>query len=143
MIGKRSIDRVKYIFSGDPAIDRDSPALDWKKYTLTGDPKHAPVKEGCTATVFDLKRLSLVQFNHIMSLEGARQTREAIAYGVAGISNWGGTFTVGTKQSDLGLRLDDRTLEDMFAIPEGIELFGELGLRIITLNKLDPTSGQE
>ena len=139
MIAHRSTDRIDYIITDDPALDSDHADFDWDKYLKTADPKHAPVKEGCTPTVFSLVRLSRRQFLRVISMPETEQASEAIRYGLKAVKDFGRPLDLRQKRfGDLGEGLDNDTLDRLFSP----ELFQELGIRILSLSTLDPTFGR-
>ena len=139
MIGTRSIDAVEYIFSRDEALDKAHPDYNWEEYIATCDSKYAPLKEGHTPTVFQVRKLSRKQYVKISALPDEQKWGEAIAFGLKGIKNFCRPVQLLMKNvPELGERLKDDVLDDIFAP----ELFVELGLRILTLSTLDPKYGQ-
>lgn len=136
----RSPDKLRYIYPGDPALDKDNAAFDWDAFFRTGDAKYAPLKDGLQPTWFQLRRLTPKQFRHVMRQDAEfDKCYEAVAYGLVGVDGFLGAdgrevTWKPPRRTDLGERASDETLAELFAV----ELFRELGLRVITLSTLDP-----
>jgi len=135
MIASRSTDSVVHVYSQDPAIDKDHPDFDWDRFKETGEMKYLPIKEGQTPTVFQIRRLTRRQFLKVIKSDDAEQFSEAVAYGLRGIKDWGAPVDL-KFQGDGQERLHPDTLDRIFAV----ELFVELGARIMELSRLAPLS---
>lgn len=145
MIGTRSEAPIDYIVSTDPALDTVHPDFDWAEYLKTFDPKYAPTREGCIPTVFEIRRLTRKQLTYVRRKDTADQVPEAIAYALRRVRGFrvGGKNGVELeckhKRSDMGERLDEETLDKLYAP----ELFAELAGIIMGLAGLDPTLGRD
>jgi len=140
MIATRSTEKIEHIYSRDPALDAGNPSFDWQRFLETGDRKHVPIKEGFTPTVFLLQRLTRKQLTRVLEASTAEHAAEAVSFALKGIKDWGAPldFKFAEARGDLGQRVHPETIEKIFAI----DLFAELGQRILELSKLDPSVGQ-
>jgi len=136
MIASRSTDKIEYVYSQDPAINKDSAEYNWEKFVETGDRKYLPIRDGHLPTVFSLQRLPRTQFLRVLKMDRVDQASEAVALGLKDVKNWGGPLELKFKEQDGQDRLTPDTLEKMFAV----ELFAELGVRIMELSTLAPLS---
>jgi hypothetical protein len=140
MLAPRSSSALSYICSFDPALDRDSPAFDWAEYLETGDPVHAPIRDGDAPTTFELRRLTRKQFLRVIGMPSEEQASEAVAHGLRGVKNYqigGRDVELRFRRTDLGERMTDECMEQLFSP----ELFGELGVRILSLSTLGKQLG--
>ncbi|HYE58141.1 MAG TPA: hypothetical protein VD948_06530 [Rhodothermales bacterium] len=139
--GTSSKERVLVLYSEDPALDKDHPDFNWDLWLKTGDLKHAPTKQGMEPNRYWVRKLRMHRFEQVLDTPGARQVREAVAWGLTAVE--GHTFNGEPvvlkfkKISDAEQRLTDESLEQLYSP----ELFGELGARIVELSRLHPTSG--
>ena len=142
-IGINARAHLRHAYPKDPALDRDNPAFDWDSFWKTGDAKHVPIREGCEATWFVCRRLTPAQFRRVMTeASDFDKFYQAIAYGLVAVEHFrgadGSDVTLRHKRTDLGERLTEESLSAIFAV----EVFREIGSRIITLSTLDPTRAQ-
>lgn len=141
MLQRSFIQSTKYISSLDPAIDRDHPDFNWEDYRRTGEAKHLPLREGAQATVFELAPLTRKQMARVLGFERVLdQCTEAVACGLRQVSNFivdGQPLIVEHQGNDGERRVKSSVLDKLF----DPVLFGELGTRIMEINRLVPTSG--
>lgn len=132
-----------YVLHDDPAIDVDSKAYDWPKFVETGDVSCLPTRDGCRPTVFMVRSLTRKQFQHVQGIDDVgRKANETVAYGVVSWKDFvdasGRALTPQTKKSDLGERLSDRTLDEIYSPA----LFSELAVLVWSLSSLGFSNGQ-
>lgn len=135
MLSYSSVSAVPFVYDGDPAIDKDSPAYSREQFEKTGDLAHLPLVAGSTARIFRVKRLSRRQFFRVMSLQLTEQVQEAVAYGL--VSMEPSDADLKRKASDTGERLTDASLDKLFDL--GPQVMIALGSYIVGLGKPDPT----
>lgn len=138
MISLRPTVHLKHIYSEDPAIDKQHPDYSWDKYVRTGDRKYVPVKDGFVPTVFELRPLTRRQYQAVMRCDATALGMEAVAYGLVSVENLSRgdhPVVLKSKPTDLGDRLTDESLDNLFAF----DVIGELGLIIISLSAVRPT----
>lgn len=133
---------VQYVYSSDPAIDKDSPEFSWEKYRETGDVKHLPTKgESERLTVFSLKPISMKRMQRITSMRNesggfsTEQFGEAVAYGLKKVDNFevdGKPFSLEFEGASDEQRVKNKSLEKIFKQI----LFIELGNRVMEISDL-------
>lgn len=138
MIGFNRDVTLRYISRRDKALDLERTDLD--KYIATGDfEQFMKVKEGAQPTIFRLRPLTRLQFQHVSGLAQNLQNSAVVAYGVEDVEH-GKTAKTGR---DLAVkrigegndkRLDGDTLDAMFSP----SLFTELAIVILAISDLDP-----
>jgi hypothetical protein len=143
MLNIRTATARKYISAHDDAVDRKKmKAPQWARF-VSGDVEFdkVPIRAGCSPTIFSLRRLSRVQYEHIEKQEfGAVMWREAIAFGLVGWANFPGDPSCVTEESERGPRLTDACLDAIFVV--GPKVFRELGDVILGMSHLGPTSAR-
>lgn len=138
MIIRTFVGRNNYVWSKDPSLDRDNPAFNWPEFERTSSLEHAPAKEGCKLTVFEITPLSRKLFMRVFSMGASLdQMNEAIAYGLKGLRDYqseGRPVELKTTKADGEERLTAETLDRLFEPM----LWVELGKRILELSQLHP-----
>lgn len=137
---------IEYIWSQDPAIDKNNSTYNLEAYRKTLDRKHLPIVEPPEPpAVFRLRRLPRRIMQHIDALihedKKMQALTEAFAYGVERIEGWsvdGQPLECGKTKTALGERLDDATIDVVY----DAALFMEVGGQVYTISCLDPTSGR-
>lgn len=131
MIQFRTTERFEFIHSKDSAIDKEHPSFNWERFMETADKACLPLKSGIEPTVFEVKRLTRDQYLKI--LEGPKERAlEAVAVGLKSVRNATTEDGAEVKLTFSGERLDDRTLNLIFAC----RLMGELGSFIMGLSEV-------
>lgn len=136
MITISTLSSCPWIWDGDPALDKDSPAYNREAFERTGDLAHLPVREGSKATVFHVKRLTRKQFFRVMGLDVHEQVIEAVAYGLQSCDP-ATLVPLSRKASDVGDRLTDQSLDALYEL--GPTVMIAMGSFIVGLSRPDPT----
>jgi len=135
---KSATDVFKYISLLDPAVDHESPALDWEKYLETRDEQYIPLKEGCQAARFHLRPIEPEQEKYALSMPSdAAKFYEYVAFGLHAVENFtvdGQPVAVKRKTVNNLERADKKSLHQIF----DADLFKELGGIVATISRLDP-----
>jgi hypothetical protein len=134
VIGIKSLERIEYVCENDPALDKGAEGFDWAKYIESGDHAHIRFRDGCTPSVFSLRRLSRKQYLRTVGRPQMEMISEAVAWGLAGVKGLGSKADLRFEKTDAGERLSDASLDAVFAP----ELFAELSLRILSLSGVHP-----
>lgn len=142
MLELNPLSAADHVYSMDPAIDTDDEkfAEAWRHMLETGDASRLPLREGRKPTLWRLRRLSREAYLRVLeSPAGARQTVEALAYGLAGVENWsrdGKPVALKWEKGDGGQRLTPDSLDAVFCP----QVLPELAARILSLSNLRPLS---
>ncbi len=138
MISVRSQELVTHIFSDDPALDKSHEQYleRWDQFLKFGTPL-PPIREGFKPTSFRLRRLSRRQFQYVMGKAQSEQATEAVALGLKSADDFyvgENPIVIETAKSEHGERVKNEVLDRIYAF----DLFGELGLRILSLSTAGP-----
>ena len=140
MITRSFTTPAPFVWSEDPALDRESPAYDHDKFNDTGDLAHVPAVEGGKVTVFEIKAISRAQQKRCYALSGLAQCDEAIACGlksVRGGQAFGFPFEVKFAKVNGEDRVDPEVLDNV----HDPLLWAEMGARILEISRLFPRKG--
>lgn len=136
MITKSITARRDYVWSRDPARDKDAPGDNWEEFVKTGDVSHVKVKEGARLCLFKLSPLTRVQMLRVLAMESSYQINEAVAFGLKGVDG----YVVDSIPVELEFRgqgdekrVNERSLNAIW----DAELFAELGARILHISRLE------
>jgi len=140
MIKRSLVKRMNYVWSDDPALDKDASefAEKWDQFKLDGDAKKLPLKEGEVVTIFELKPLHRKVFLRALSqTDPMDQFAEAFAHGVKGIAPCeidGETLVVkfakpGTEDERLAPEVLDKTFDPV--------LVCDVGARVMEISRIN------
>lgn len=136
MITISALQACPWVWDGDPALDKSSPSYNREAFDRTGDLAHLPCKDGMSATVFRIKRLTRKQFFRVIGLKVHDQVPEAVAYGLQSIDQ-PGPFEVTHAKTEIGDRLSEQSLDALYDLGPAVMI--AMGNFIIGMGRPDPT----
>lgn len=143
MFARSFLTSVKVASILDPAVNREHEEFEslWQEYRKGNDLTKIPVKEGAKLALFELAPLSRKQLLKVMSMSiPLEQCTEAVAFSLRSVSGFevnGEPLEISHSNVDGEKRVKPDCLDKLF----DPLLFGELGARVLELNRLDPTKG--
>lgn len=146
MLALRTTNEADFIMLEDSALDKEADGFQesYLEFFETGNRAALKLLDGCTPTVFRVKRLSQKAFEHVMrQTHVVDQMREAVAFGLVSVTDWlaPGQMVIGREKSEIAgeQRIDKATMAKFF---ECWDLVKEVGTRVLSFQTLPPSKGQ-
>ena len=135
-----------YIWSQDPAVDKDHPDYSDEKYIESHfDPKYRPIKPGFEPAPFSLGPLPQKVMIALVGRPVGDQIYQAVIYGLISVTNWhhnGKPVVVKRVKADRLLRVDEKWMDECGAFND-ITLMTELGNAVLALSGISPLDASD
>lgn len=146
-----------HVWTGDPALhwgetdeEKAAAKAGYKRFVETGDTSHLRLKDGARPTVWKLRSLPMLAYEDAIALVAAhskRGLREAARRGIVSVENLtahgGGKVDLRTEKDDGIPTVTVACLVELFdEVPHLTDILDELGMRVLEVSNLNPTSGR-